>query len=321
MTTKAPSRSRRPGTQRKPPAPQAASAAKKKLVKLTADLSVERALASVVISAADHVRFSREALLASDDPEGPHQVRVGLRRIRSALHGFKPYLTAESALEFVSQCRTLGRTVGELRDADVLVTDIVLPVRGQLESHPGFQLLLTALLEQREAKRLAVRHALEGPAWLSLQGYLERCPPIVDADRTDDVPFSKIAAKALRRSWRKVDAWGSRLSTLSDIERHELRKALKTLRYQVELFGPIYKKRQVAKFLASSRKLQHDFGYLNDVVLARRLVDLAGTDHAGDSEVHHVVGFVIGWHTARAEQRMASLEADWHALRKVPRFW
>jgi triphosphatase len=294
---------------------------KRKPVKLSADLPAGRALEALLLSAADHVRVSREALLASDDPEGPHQVRVGLRRLRSTLHGFKPYLMSESAREFVDQCRTLGRTVGELRDADVLVTDIVLPVRGQMESHPGFQLLLTALLEQREAKRLAVRHALEGPAWLSLQGYLERRPAVADADRTDDVPFSKVAAKALRRSWRKVDAWGSRLSTLSDIERHELRKALKTLRYQVELFGPIYKNRQVAKFLARLKTLQHDFGYLNDVAHARQLARTAIPDRADNGELHHVLGFVIGWHTARAEQSMASLEADWNALRTAPGFW
>ena len=98
-------------------------------------------------------------------------------------------------------------------------------------------------------------------------------------------------------------------------------QALKTLRYQVELFGPIYKKRQVGKFLASSRTLQHDLGYLNDVVLARRLANLAVAHHADNSALHQVVGFVIGWHTARAEQRMTSLEADWNALRKVPGFW
>ena len=113
----------------------------------------------------------------------------------------------------------------------------------------------------------------------------------------------------------------SRLNTLSDTERHELRKALKTLRYQVELFGPIYKNRQVAKFLARLKTLQHDFGYLNDVALVRRLANLAVADQAGNSELHHVIGFVIGWHTARAEQRMASLEADWNALRTAPGFW
>jgi triphosphatase len=322
MTTNAPSRSKRPGAKRKrTPAPRAISVSKRKPAKLTADLPAGRALETVMVSAADHVRLGRGTLLSSDDPEGPHQVRVGLRRLRSALHGFRPYLKPELAQEFVKQCRALGRTVGELRDADVLVTDVVLPIRAQMECHPGLHVLLTTLQEQREAARSSVRLALEGSAWRALQVSLKRCPAIINKDQAADVPFSKVAAKALRRSWRKVDAWGSRLSTLSDTERHELRKALKTLRYQVEQFGSIYKKRQVAKFLASLRTLQNDFGYLNDVVLAQRLVTLTGTDYLGNSELHHVVGFVIGWHTARAEQRITHLEADWAALRNVPRFW
>jgi triphosphatase len=322
MPTKASStRKLSTGRRKESPALQSVSTFKRKRVKLSADLSASKALEVVLLSAVDHVCASRETLLTSDDPEGPHQIRVGLRRLRSALHAFKPFLAVEPRQEFVKQCRALGHTVGELRDADVLVTDIVLPVRGQLENHPAFQPLLMGLLEQRELKRLSVRHALEGAAWLSLQGWLERFLAVVDADKIDDAPFSKVSAKALRRSWRKVDACGSRLSALTDTERHGLRKSLKTLRYQVELFGPIYKKRQVGRFLASLRKLQNDFGYLNDVAMARGLVDLAGTNPAGNSQLHHVVGFVIGWHAARAELRLASLEADWSALRKVQRFW
>jgi triphosphatase len=321
VTTKTSPRRKRPvGQYKRPPVPRTIGIPKRKLIELSANLPSEQALETVVVSAAYHIRSSRERLLTSDDPGGPHQIRVGLRRIRSALHGFTPYLNAEMAKHLVEQCRALARTVGELRDADVLVEDIVLPVRVQMEKHPGFQPLLNALLEQKKMKRKSVRSALEGPSWLALQDHLEHWPALVDADQTG-ATFEKVAAKALRRSWRKVDAWGSRLSELSDTERHELRKALKTLRYQVELFGPIYKKRPVGKFLASLKKLQNDFGYLNDVALAHRLGNLHAANSAGNCDLHHVVGFVIGWHTARTEQRMSSLQADWDALRLQSRFW
>ena len=153
MTATAPSRSKRPGAQRKrSAAPRAVIESKTKPVKLTADLSAERALEALLVSAAEHVRSSRETLLASDDSEGPHQVRVGLRRLRSALHGFRSVLKAEAARHLVEQCRALARTVGELRDADVLVEDIVLPVRAQMENHPGVQPLLTGRRPRRACR-------------------------------------------------------------------------------------------------------------------------------------------------------------------------
>jgi CHAD domain-containing protein len=61
----------------------------------------------------------------SDDPEGPHQLRVGLRRLRTAFGVFAPSLGEDVLARPSREARRLGQVVGPLRDIDVLNGEIV----------------------------------------------------------------------------------------------------------------------------------------------------------------------------------------------------
>jgi CHAD domain-containing protein len=67
-----------------------------------------------------HKVLKHEAgVLLDQDTEELHQIRVGMRRLRSTLTGFAPALTMP---KYADQKRVgnLGRILGELRDLDVL---------------------------------------------------------------------------------------------------------------------------------------------------------------------------------------------------------
>ena len=57
--------------------------------------------------------------------EGPHQLRVGLRRLRTAFAVFGPSLGEASMKPLSEAAQRLGQVVGELRDADVLMSEVV----------------------------------------------------------------------------------------------------------------------------------------------------------------------------------------------------
>ena len=67
-----------------------------------------------------HKVLKHEAgVLLDQDTEELHQIRVGMRRLRSTLTGFAPALTMPKSAD-QKRVGNLGRILGELRDLDVL---------------------------------------------------------------------------------------------------------------------------------------------------------------------------------------------------------
>lgn len=127
------------------------------------------AFRAILLSCMDQIAGNRDAVLERDDPEGPHQLRVGLRRLRSALKVHQPLIDADERRALDAAARDLALSVGELRDLDVLVEEIVEPAMAVARLGPDTALLDDAGLARRiEAERRAVRKALReqlaGPA-------------------------------------------------------------------------------------------------------------------------------------------------------------
>ncbi|MEP4031449.1 CYTH and CHAD domain-containing protein [Roseibium polysiphoniae] len=298
-------------------------------VVLTASESVEHAFRSVLRSCLEQIAHNRMAMITSDDPEGPHQLRVGLRRLRSAFRLFRPVLNSLTFQPLDASARTLAGKVGELRDLDVLASEIVAP----LSDHAPQNLSLDPLLKHLANTRVSCRNELidylqstEINAFLfSLAAYTEG-RGWLDAENFDQTtllaaPISAFARKAQNKQWRKVAKHGSGIEEMSVPERHEMRKALKKLRYGIEFFGSLYPKAEVKPFLKRMKKLQDIFGYLNDVAMAEKLLDLPSAKGAGASDTSLAMGFAIGWHEAQATQMWRHAKDYWTETKGAPKFW
>jgi triphosphatase len=284
------------------------------------------ALQVILSGVAEQVLHNWQVVAQVDDPEGPHQLRIGLRRLRSALRVFRPVADSDSLRELDAKARELGRVVGALRDADVLIDQVVRSAMASNDGEPGFAKLREVLVSDRNAKRDQVRAALGSPGWSSFQlrlALLSKVADWSDAPNHDlalERPVQQFARKALKRRWRKVARRAERLDKLTIEERHQMRKSLKTLRYAVEFFQPIYPSKAGRCFLRELKGLQEIFGYLNDVAMAKKLMDLS-SNRAADGDLQRAVGYVLGWHTARANDAWAVARARWQRLETAPRFW
>jgi triphosphatase len=288
---------------------------------LTGDETCAQAVVSFVESAAAQIELNRRAVLETDDPEGAHQLRVGLRRLRSALRAFRPLCDTPATQALEEHARELGQSIGELRNADVLIENIYAPIAGKRRGHPGFAELRAALLAHRSAKRTQARAALRGKQWSKLQLYLALWPQTVRESASLRAPVRAFAATALARSWKKSARRGAHLDSLSPEQRHEMRKALKGLRYTSEFFGSLYAPRTVERFVKDLKKLQDVFGYMNDVSMAKALEGICDTHCADSKEANRAAGYVLGWHDVRAERAWEGVEKLWERLAARPRFW
>lgn len=282
----------------------------------------------ILRSCLDQIAHNRIATLESDDPEGPHQLRIGLRRLRTAFAIFGPHLSGEEATRLGALAQEIAVDVGHLRDLDVLIGEIVSPLSEVMPAHVEAEALIAHIDARRARQRKEVRSRLSA-AWVNdflmdLGAFAEGddwCGKPGEASvRLFASPAGRFAGKALERRWRKVAAYGKRIETLTVEERHAMRKAMKKLRYTVEFFRSLYPKKRVKPFLDRLRALQDMFGYLNDVAMAEKLTDLPPAQK-GAREISLGMGFVIGWHEARSRQAWEEARKIWNRARKAEKFW
>lgn len=234
-------------------------------------LSAADALKAILTAQADVFAKHYAALMTDDAPENPHKARVALRRLRSALDGFAPVLDDQARARLNRRARRLFRILGPLREADVAAEKFAAPRDdGTLgaaadEARAGAR----RRLERRGAGDFAdtVRDALASGDLVSADPRHRRLAAAA-------VPV--LAQFALQKAWTDVHGFGDDLAALSDEDRHEFRKDMKTLRYLSEFFGESWPGKAQDRFLSRMEKLQEALGHLNDIAVHTRGAALKG---------------------------------------------
>lgn len=297
--------------------------------RLTREQTADAAFRVLLKSCNDQILGNFPAVLETEDPEGPHQLRVGTRRLRSTLRACRWIADDAAARRLAVQARSLGRLVGPLRDADVLIDEIVAPHLARDPRDVGFQALMEVLSARRARVRKAVRTALLGDDVGAFQLALGAFAEADAWRRSDDkaqavrlkAPATALAGSALDHAWKRAAKWGKRIDRLSIAERHEMRKALKHLRYTVEFFAPLYVQKRAGPYLQTLKRLQDVFGYLNDVAMADKLREVCTGKRTADPAVQRALGLVQGWNLVQAEHAWHDAKARWRQLKDLKSFW
>ncbi|MEM7500090.1 MAG: CHAD domain-containing protein [Pseudomonadota bacterium] len=295
--------------------------------------SVEAAGREILAECFAQIVANVEAVAAGDDAEGPHQLRIGLRRLRSALRLTRPAFDGVRHRMLEGEAKWLGAETGRLRDVDVALADLVAPAAARAPEEPGFAPLAAALGERAGGERARLRATLAGARataflldlaeYVALRGWLDPA----DHDQTARLarPFAKLAAEAMRKADAKV-AKRARVGKGGieslDIEaRHELRKAVKALRYMLEFTAPVWPAKRVKVLLKPLRRLQNLFGALNDAAMAEALFLGPDAPCADDPAASRAAGRLIGAANADALRDWEAARAAWDAFAEAPRPW
>ncbi len=271
-------------------------------------------------------RIAREDLrVRRDEPDAVHQLRVAVRRLRSAVQTYTSLLDREWTRPLVIELRHLGRTLAPARDTEVLRErivdgldhtdpDLVLgPVRAQVTRH----------FARAEAEAHAATLAeFDGDRYAVLRAALDEllvAPPLTRrAARPAAKELPRSAAKAARRLERAVSALDT---DSSDEAVHRVRKAGKRLRYATEVARPAVGGK--AKRLNRKLKdLQRALGEHQDTVVARRVLRELGAHAHVAGENGFTFGMLHGRETASAHRVRSELPRLWQsAWRKKNRRW
>ncbi|HYD31349.1 MAG TPA: CYTH and CHAD domain-containing protein [Azospirillaceae bacterium] len=306
---------------------------------LKPDITVEGAMARIMRACAAQIAANEGCAVDGRDPEGIHQMRVALRRLRSALSVFADQIPADQLDLLVGEVKWLAGSLGAARDWDVFREELLAPVHGAFADQPGLAadlVLLNKAAEEAGVRGYAqAREAILSPRYTALllrlgawvEGRAWRDQPTSEDSAMLFQPVTELADRLLAKRHRKARKTGTGFDELSSHERHQVRIALKKLRYAVEFFQSLYDEKPVRRYGQEMAELQDALGHLNDVATATRLLARLHEDGHGsrDPEVQgaerRAAGIVIGWHARGLVDMEQRLCRDWERFADSKPFW
>ena len=261
------------------------------------------------------LRNARELSAGSQDPEHVHQLRVGLRRLRTALREL-PEFNARLDPGWEPVLAHTFRELGKHRDQALLASNT-----GQALWRAGAPGLEVDAEHTRSpapaslARARPLQQALKALSQFTVES------PGPDACAFEGDTLEAVGAR-LDQLHRQVRKSGKRFAEMPAEEQHAVRKRLKRLRYLAEFIAPAYGASKVSAYFDALKPAQDALGEHNDEATA--------LDHFRARTARHPEAwFAVGWLTARqpvsahvaakALRRAGKARPFWHARPKTRR--
>jgi inorganic triphosphatase YgiF len=172
----------------------------------------EQAVRDILRECFDQITMNMTVVQKLEDPEGPHQLRIGLRRLRSAFSVFSGVLASPEMTRLNDEAREVGQAVGRLRDLDVATSEII---KREADAHPEeahLSVLALALRRRADGMREQVRGILVGARtqtllidlaqFVQMRGWV--LPEDFGQTARLGAPLSQLAEDALNKRWQHL---------------------------------------------------------------------------------------------------------------------
>lgn len=204
-----------------------------------------------------------------EDPEELHDMRVAIRRMRTALRIAAPYLDMKALSDVQSGLQKTARTLGAVRDMDVFREHAIAHVVASTAPPSDFALLMTIWNVEYARRRNDLLDYLDSRGYAH---FIEKFEAQLEAglpEQGSGTPIRAIVQPVLAAQLAVVE------TTLASLEHpdaslqtyHQLRIDVKHLRYTLEFFRPDLgpEAREAIEIL---REVQDTLGELQDAVVA-----------------------------------------------------
>lgn len=279
-------------------APQPLAAVPATTLKLAPGLSVENGWQAIAGDCLRQIQANEAGVMQGSDPECVHQMRVGVRRLRSALELFEPLVSCPPALQV--EIEWLATELGAARDWEVLagetLTKVIGAAAGALDLEPLRRAAQQVARVRRRKAVAAIGSIRYARLWLMLGGWLQGARwrvGLMPAQAAGlAAPLARYARQVLAHGQERLRRRGKRLREADARQRHRLRIAAKKARYATEFFQSLYRPRRVRPYLAALSALQDELGWINDMAVADGLLQQLARRRPA---LAHGAGFVRGY--------------------------
>ncbi|HME27153.1 MAG TPA: CHAD domain-containing protein [Acetobacteraceae bacterium] len=263
------------------------------------------------------------------DPEGVHQMRVALRRFRTACALLHRELGAPALQAFSAEGKWLAKLLGAARDWDVFITETLSRPSQALTSEVDFDGLRQAAEPHRRVAYAAVREALASQRynrfqlslslWSESRGWRNELETGSLAILLEPAPA--FAGRVLTRLHHKALKRGADFRNLRPEGRHQVRIALKKLRYAMYFFQGLHGENDEARdYHRCLAKLQDALGHDNDASMTWPFLCALARDPV-TPEVQRTIGAVMGWQARDRVETATTLRKHWRRFKGMAPFW
>lgn len=297
-------------------------------LKLRSKMTVEDAFVAILTNCLEQIRGNEAVVLESRDIEGVHQMRVGLRRLKSLFSVFASAIPKDFTTPFKEQLAVVAEPLGAARDWDVFIDERLSPIREALPEEKLFSDLQKAANRKRGYAYRKLRNAIlsrqYGEAMIGITSWLVhrgwRTEMTQKQLKELKRPVRSLAEAMLKKGHQKILQKAGNLDLATDDAWHDLRLAIKKQRYSVGFFLTCFPGKASKAYSKASKRLQDHLGKLSDLVMAdSHLQQLAGKDE--ESPIHIVSAALRGWEFRERLFLRDGLEVKWNSFYEAQKFW
>jgi len=296
-------------------------------IKIPRRATVGEAFALIGQSGLGHLHANEICVRAVRDKEGIHQLRVSVRRLRSALALFRDLIPERERRDIARRLKWIAKQCAEAREWDVFQDELIAPLRKALPNDPALDAFADEVEKLREAAAAKVANTLDGAqytknilkveSWWKGGGWLKTANPLAIETAVD---FSRAR---IRRFHRRLCKQGKRVDRFDEKRLHNLRIRAKKLRYAMDFFGSLYPGKAARAYRIALDDIKDCLGVLNDATAARQL--LAAVEkraHGLDPATFaHAAKIITGWNAARRESKLKQIPGSWNRFAKLRPIW
>ena len=292
---------------------------------ITASMPASVAVARLLLRLLDTLEQNVDGVLRDIDTEFLHDLRVAVRRSRSAIKLLGEVLPADLARHYAAEFKWLGDLTTPTRDLDVhllgfdsMTARLTAASPADLEPFRAFLVRRRA----REVRRLAA--ALRGPRFRAItydwrKVLLEIRDTGVSRRRRREPTAAGLALRTTERAFRRIATHGAAITPDSPPESlHDLRKRAKELRYLLEFFASLHDPVAYRKVVGELKSLQDCLGNFQDSQVQREEIHVLADAMLAERAAPAATLLAMGEIAAKLTLSQSEARADF--VRRFARF-
>jgi CHAD domain-containing protein len=288
---------------------------------ITAGMPAPVAVATLLLRLLDTLEQNIDGDLRDIDTEFLHDLRVSVRRTRSAIKLLGDVLPGDLADQYAAEFKWLGDLTTPTRDLDVYLLGFDSMAASLLAAKPADLEPFRAFLARRRAREFrGLAAAIRSPRFRTATEHWRKAlvevrdarpPKSTRNPRNRPLTAADLAISRTERAYRRIITQGRAINQDSAPESlHDLRKRGKELRYMLEFFAPLHDPVAYRKVISDLKQLQDVLGEFQDSEVQREEIHALADAILAERSAPAATLLAMGELAARLAVSQAEARAD-----------
>jgi CHAD domain-containing protein len=241
------------------------------------NLTIEAIAKQIHLELLRNIKINLEGAKVGIEIEYLHNLRVTIRKIRSALTLIPDVFSQQELQHFKEEFKWLQQVTSQVRDLDVHLVYLQKYQQGlTIDQITALQSIIQTIKQQRTYAQIDMNEAFNSTRLSRLLSGWEKLLTINNKTNKHDLTTHHVANiinYSLRKLYKKIIQHGRMIHHHSSNEDlHDMRKRCKKLRYMLEFFHHFYDINAIKHLIKLIKHLTDELGICQDLAVQKQLI-------------------------------------------------